>query len=827
MTIQLDSAPRLPQRRTLPFQQTLQNVNTSLVQQRSSLRIKAIALAIALGTVPMLGIGVTTLLLANQPSPTNHPTRATEETDQAYRQLLLNLAIGTGAAALLVGAIAAYLASFTTRPLLDALEAEAERTQILRDITLSIRSSLKLEDVFKTTVREVRTALKTDRVLIFRLDPTTWEGTVIAESVGAGWPQILGTKIDDPCFRERHVEMYQKGQVTATSNIYERPNPVGASCYIKMLEPFGVKANLVAPILKENQLMGLMIAHQCSGSRDWQQWEVEFFTQLATQVGFALDQASLLEQQQIKGELERLFTSITLRIRQSLSLEDIFNTTVKEIRTYLKADRVLIFRLDPTTWDGTVVAESVGAGWPQILGAVIDDPCFKERHVAQYRNGRVTAANDIYKETHLTNPECYHKMLEPFEVRANLVAPILRDKQLLGLVIAHQCSGPREWQQFEIDLFTQLATQVGFAIDQASLLEQVEQSRQEAEIISHEQRQQKEALQLQLIELLSDVEGASKGDLTVRADVTVGEIGTVADFFNAIIENLRQIVIQVKSTAVQVGTSLGDSEGAVRQLAEEALAQAGEISRTLDSVEQMTLSIQEVASSARQAAEVARNASATAEIGGAAMDRTVQSILGLRETVAETAKKVKRLGESSQKISKIVSLINQIALQTNVLAINASIEAARAGEEGRGFAVVAEEVGQLAAQSSQATKEIEQVVENIQLETSEVVRAMELGTTQVVEGTHLVEDAKQSLEKILEVSRQIDQLVQSISTATVSQAQTSQGVASLMKDIARVSENTSGASRQVSSSLQQTVEVARRLQASVDVFRVGAHSELT
>ena len=140
-------------------------------------------------------------------------------------------------------------------------------------------------------------------------------------------------------------------------------------------------------------------------------------------------------------------------------------------------------------------------------------------------------------------------------------------------------------------------------------------------------------------------------------------------------------------------------------------------------------------------------ASTNATEGGKAMDRTVESIVQLRETVGETAKKVKRLGESSQQISKVISLINQIALQTNLLAINASIEAARAGEEGRGFAVVAEEVGQLAAQSAAATKEIEQIVENIQLETSQVVEAMELGTTQVVEGTHLVEEAKQSLEQ--------------------------------------------------------------------------------
>jgi twitching motility protein PilJ len=203
------------------------------------------------------------------------------------------------------------------------------------------------------------------------------------------------------------------------------------------------------------------------------------------------------------------------------------------------------------------------------------------------------------------------------------------------------------------------------------------------------------------------------------------------------------------------------------------------------------------------------------------MEQTVSSIVQLRETVAETAKKVKRLGESSQQISKAVSLINQIALQTNLLAINASIEAARAGEEGRGFAVVAEEVGQLAAQSATAAKEIEQIVEAIQQETANVVEAMEVGTAQVVQGTRLVEKTKQSLGKIVEVSRQIDQLLQSISQATVSQANTSKTVTKLMQEIAKVSERTSNSSRQVSSSLQETVEVARQLQESVGTFKVA------
>ena len=180
------------------------------------------------------------------------------------------------------------------------------------------------------------------------------------------------------------------------------------------------------------------------------------------------------------------------------------------------------------------------------------------------------------------------------------------------------------------------------------------------------------------------------------------------------------------------------------------------------------------------------------------------------------------MGESTQEISRVVALINQISMQTNLLAINAGIEAARAGEEAQGFAVVAEEVGELAVRSASATKEIEQVVENIQRETSELVESMEVGVSQVVEGTRVVEGAKHSLNEILQVSRQIDTLVKSISEATASQVKTSQEVGYLMKDIANISQRTTISSEQVANSLQKTVEISQRLQDSVGTFTVSS-----
>ena len=341
-------------------------------------------------------------------------------------------------------------------------------------------------------------------------------------------------------------------------------------------------------------------------------------------------------------------------------------------------------------------------------------------------------------------------------------------------------------------------------------------------VVAQQQQQQREKMQQELMQLIQSVEGASEGDLTVRADLSSGEIGIVADVFNSIVENLRKIVVQVKQATNQVNTSIGSNQASIRQLSDDALSQVDEISRTLSSVQQMTDSIQSVAANAQQAATVARSASSTAQKGGQAMDKTVESIMGLRSTVATTTKKVKQLGESSQQISQVVSLINEIALKTNLLAINASIEAAHAGEEGQGFAVVAGEVGQLAEQSARATKEIESIVKDIQLSTRDVVEAMELSTSQVVEGTSQLNETKESLAQILSVSEEIDRLVQSISDATVSQATTSQTVTALMEQITESSQRTSEFSKQVDDALQDTVEVAQELDQAIDKFKVGA-----
>ena len=356
--------------------------------------------------------------------------------------------------------------------------------------------------------------------------------------------------------------------------------------------------------------------------------------------------------------------------------------------------------------------------------------------------------------------------------------------------------------------------------EQSVSLAELQKARSEAETIVQEQKQKNQTIQLQLLGFLDDVEGASGGDLTVRSQINEGEIGIVADFFNSIIENLRDIVTQVKQAADQVNKSVTSNQGTVNQLSHEARQQAEQISQILSSVEQMTRSIQEVAQTAQTAAKVARISYVKAEDGGKSMERTVNSILQLQSTIGETSDKVQSLGAASQQISRVISLINQIAMQTNLLAINASIEAARAGDEGRGFAVVAEEVGDLATQSAAATKEVESIISKIQAEIVQVMEAIEVGNSRAAEGTRLVEDTKQSLQQIVGVSRQIDSLVESISQTTISQAQTSETVTQLIGKIANISERTSDTSQEISHSLKSTVAIAQQLQSSVDTFIV-------
>lgn len=522
------------------------------------------------------------------------------------------------------------------------------------------------------------------------------------------------------------------------------------------------------------------------------------------------------------GQLDNLLVSQaeTLHKTQLLSaiaqaptdaqLVNPLNVILADTLTAIGVDRLVVYRFTPN-WGGHIAGEAVVPGQVSALAEKVTDACIPAAYRERYAKGHVVANDSLhdvgYHEDHL-------QLFQRLSIKANLVVPIAQNGNLLALLVAHHCEKTHPWSAIEIQALTDLAT---ILFTPMLSLATAERNKYAAD----NDRAENAARQQELIRLLTEIEGAASGDLTVRSEINEGEIAIVGDFFNSIIENIRDIVTTVKTSSAQVSSYVGDNEAEIRLLSVAANAQAQKIDATLKEVEAGTVSIQAVAQSARQAAAVATAASANAETGGRAMDNTVSNINQLRETVAETAKKVKRLGESSQQISKVIGLINQIALQTNLLAINASIEAARAGEEGRGFAVVAEEVAQLAAQSATATKEIEKIVDTIQRETSEVTQAMEVSTSQVVEGTKSVELTKLSLKEIIEQSKQIDEFLQSIADSAVAQVAASQSMTKVMSSVAEVSSRTSSSSEQVSNSLQATVAITRELQDVVGRFKVS------
>jgi methyl-accepting chemotaxis protein PixJ len=690
--------------------------------------------------------------------------------------------------------------------LLEDQQKLAVQSSLLKNITLKMTEAFDSQTVFQIAVEEIRKALQTDRVIVYSFDEN-YQGTVIAESVDRNYPKSLGVKILDPCFADQYVEKYKQGRVQATPDIYKAGL---TECHLQQLEPFQVKANLVAPIVVEEDLLGLLIAHQCSGPRQWENNEIDFFAQTATQMGPSLERIMLLENQRLDTLLAQQLKNISLKIGEALNRDRVFDVAITQTREALKVDRVIIYKFDEN-WKGTVIAESVDPKFPRSLGAAIADPCFADKYVEKYKQGRVQATNNIYAAG-LT--KCHLEQLEPFQVKANLVTPIIMEGELLGLFIAHQCSEPRKWIQGEIDFMSQIATQIGPALERINLLEKQEG----AEL---EQRRARERIQQRALELLMQVDPVSQGDLTIRATVTEDEIGTIADSYNATIENLRKIVTQVQSATREVAKVTSEQEGFIGTLATESMRQAEDIGQALDRIQSLAYSARMVLNNAEQAEEAVKQANRSVEEGEVAMNRTVDGILAIRETVAETAKKVKRLGESTQKISKVVNLIGSFADQTNLLALNASIEAAHAGEEGRGFAVVAEEVRSLARQSTEATAEIEKVVAEIQEETNEVVKAMESGTEQVVAGTKLVEETRSSLNQITAASAQINQLVAAIAAAAAEQSQTSEEITETMADVATISNETSIAVTQVSDSFQKLLLVAQTLENTVSKFKVS------
>ncbi|MGK7915179.1 MAG: GAF domain-containing protein [Prochloraceae cyanobacterium] len=731
------------------------------------------------------------------------------------------------------------------------LQAKAEQEKATDKIIERIRKSLDLKEIFQVATREVRELLEADRVIVYRFN-SDWSGEILAESVGSEWVSAMELqKTDDSVynsdmsanerctltslqassaldndtyFRETKGGDYRKGKK------FQLVNDVYAAgfspCYLESLEKYQARAYIIVPIFQNNQLQGLFAAYQNSGPRNWQKSEVYLMLKIAPQLSFALEQASYVRQiqaqsEQLQKNLKRQqgLARMLERMQQAQTQETAFQIATQETRKLLEADRVVIYHFNPD-WSGEFVGESATSGWSSLMKSMpaVKDSYLQETGGGRFSNKQSLVVNDIYRAGY---EACHVELLEEMEAKAYTIAPIFMAEKLWGLVAAYQNTGPRIWEEEDVNVLQQVGVQVGTALQQINYLEQLRlQSENLAQTLERE-KTAKEQLQQQAVQMLATVRPAFKGDLTVRADVTEDQIGTIAAAYNTTLDSLREIVIQVKTAVEQVAQTTTNSNTAITGLSSKAQGQFQELNLALEQIEQMANATEVTTKNAHKVETAIVQANQTVQVGDKAMNKTVESILEIRQTVAEAGKRVKRLRESSQKISKVVSLIGSFATQTNLLALNAALEATRAGEYGKGFAVVADEVRNLSLQSAEATTEIEKLVQNIQEETQEVSAAMERGVEQVAEGTSLVNETRESLNAIVASTEEISQLVERISSAANSQTKQADAVTEKMKQVATIANDTSSDSLKISASFQQLLTMAQELQASVAKFKVN------
>ena len=341
---------------------------------------------------------------------------------------------------------------------------------LLTEIFKQLKNNDTEEKVLQTTVEIVYQTLKCDRVVVYSMEAEAM-CKITAEAVTPGYAQILNRTFKDVCFEAGYVEKYQKGRVRAIADV---DNSSMTACHLETLKDIDVRANLVVPLInRDTSLYGLLVMHQCSRSRQWQQTEVEFVLEIADWTMKQIDQQrtnlKIATQLANHEKARQIIGEITKEIHGVNTLTEVLQLGVDRAREILNCDRVIVYGLQNQSM-GEVVAEATMPALASILGNIIKDPCFEYRYIDKYEQGRISSIPNIY-EAGMT--ACYVENLAKIGVRSNLVAPIIWDDgKIYGLLVAHQCFNFKEWQPGEISNFQEIALHVGLSLSKAKLKEQ-------------------------------------------------------------------------------------------------------------------------------------------------------------------------------------------------------------------------------------------------------------------------------------------------------------------------------------------------------------------
>ena len=324
-----------------------------------------------------------------------------------------------------------------------------------------------------------------------------------------------------------------------------------------------------------------------------------------------------------------------------------------------------------------------------------------------------------------------------------------------------------------------------------------------------------------LVKGMELAEAIAAGDLTKTIDVKSNdEIGKLSAALNKMAESLNGVVSRISDAANHIASASEEISASTEQMAKGAEDQTKQTDQVATAVEEMSATVLEVAKNSNEASGSARKASDVAKTGGEVVQQTIEGMNRISASVMESARTIEALGKSSDEIGEIIAVIDDIADQTNLLALNAAIEAARAGEQGRGFAVVADEVRKLAERTTKATKEIAAMIKTIQADTKGAVQSMTAGTEEVESGVELANEAGRALDQIVEVVGNVTDMIQQIATAAEEQSAAAEEISTNVEAVATITKETAAGAKQSSIATQELTQLAVDLQKMVGQFKL-------
>jgi methyl-accepting chemotaxis protein PixJ len=580
------------------------------------------------------------------------------------------------------------------------------------------------------------------------------------------------------------------------------------------------------------------------------------FNQLVIQV------KRLLLQQEIETQKVQLFATITSAAADSITdLEPLLDQALPQARQLLQADRVIFYPL-PAIAPELQAIEAVAPTLASGLAYPHPEACIPAALLNAEPNGAPLVID--HPAAVQLNP-AHQDYLTELGVKAQLAMPVFNEDELFGYLLAHRGEA-QAWQLADTTFMAQLAGQLKLVIDRVTSLKNIQESRRTAEALTNEnqqqtlelnrhkkqleaqskrllqqnevllrhqeklrqqtadQRQQKEQLQRQIALLIEDIQGVLQGDLTVQAQVAEGELKTVAEVFNLTVARLRELVGQVQQSSTQVQAILAQNEATAVQLTQAALNQAQEAAKTLNTVQPMIDSMGTIVEHAHLAAAKAKTVATTVEVGEAGMNQTVESILRLREACGSAVQQLDHLGRSSQPLGSVTAVIQELTDAIGLQLVQAKDQLSPA-EASHHFDPVTQKILALTGRALEYTAPMDTCLQTLQEGTAQAAAEIGQVSAQVAETIQLVRGSQHNLEDVAVVSRQFDQLAQSISTATRSQSHISTAVTNLVKEVVGLSAQTVTFSQKMERALHETVEIAQGLNDSVRTLTVDGPSQ--